>query len=584
MRVSVRHLVPFFGIFLPSAAFGQVPPIEIKRGNNPTREEVVPPQPQPRSDSRNVKVDSAGAIERTQCALEASDVRATISRIAFTAPGGGPLAPELVMLLQGVVAPNSEQPIRVVCDIRDAANAALRRARYVATVQVPPQQIDDGTLRLEIVSARIVEMRVRGDPGPYEARLRESIEQLKALDPLNEAEAERLLLLAGDVPGLDVQLALRPTGAKAGDVIGELTLSYQRLSVIANAQNYNSRQLGRETGYIRAEFYGLTGAADLTYFGLSTTADFKEQGIVQGGHVIGLDNKGTSFGARATYAISRPDIDKLDLKTKSFIASLELARPIYRSVLANGGVVGGLEFASQRTTVGSAQGRVPLNLDRVTTLFVRASGDVRAFKQNGDELFRSSATVELRKGIDVFGATQTGKTTSDGFVPSRFEGSATANVVRGQVETKIGVGPIFDLAGLTRGQWANRPLLNFDEFSVGSLTIGRGYDPGSNSGDRAVGASVELRAKLVRSSRVALEAFSFYDVVRIWNRDRNSTENNRSLRSYGAGARFVLPGAMLLEVTYAHPMDRALSFDKARPSDRVLVSLTTQLVPFGGRR
>ena len=126
--------------------------------------------------------------------------------------------------------------------------------------------------------------------------------------------------------------------------------------------------------------------------------------------------------------------------------------------------------------------------------------------------------------------------------------------------------------------------MNYDEFSVGNLSIGRGYDPGSNSGDRAVGASVELRAKLVRSARVTLEAFGFYDAVRIWNLDRNSTENGRSLRSYGGGARMVLPGAMLLEVTYAHPKDLALSFDKAPPPDRVLVSLTMQIIPFGGRR
>jgi len=584
MRVSVRHLVPFFGAVLSSAAFGQVPsPAPVEAPRVPTRGELTSP-PQPEPDKSKVQIDSTGAVEGSACPLESSEVRATIARIAFTAPGGGPLAPELTKVLEGITAPNSEQPIRVVCDIRDAANAALRRARYVATVQVPPQRIEDGTLRLEIVSARIVDMRVRGDPGPYEARLLESIKALKALDPLNEAEAERLLLLAGDVPGLDVQLALRPTGAKPGDVIGELTLSYRRFSLIANLQNYNSRQLGRETGYVRAEVYGLTGASDMTYFGYSTTSDFREQMIWQLGHVAGLDAHGTTIGSRLTYAISKPDLDQLRLKTDSFIGSIEIATPLIRSVRANAGLVGGLEFSEQRTVVQTAAGNIPLNLDRISALFLRASGDIRDFEAKGRERSVTSGFLEIRQGVRLFNSTLTGITTPGGYSPSRFEGSTTATVIRGQAETRIGVGPIFDLAGTLRGQWSNRPLLNYDEFSAGSLTIGRGYDPGANSGDRAIGASVELRAKVIDSPRARIEPFAFYDAVRIWNLDRNSTENNRSLRSYGGGVRAFLPGFALLEVTYAHPIDKALSFDPAPPPARVLVSLTAQLVPFGGRR
>jgi hemolysin activation/secretion protein len=584
MRVALRHMVPLLGIVYPAIATGQVAPREEVPNQIPNRDQVTRPTPDGRPERGAVSIKSTGAVERAPCPLETSDVRATIARIAFTGSGGAPLAPELVTLLQDVRAPGSEQPIRVVCDIRDQANALLRRGRYVATVQVPPQRIEDGTLRLEVVSARIVEMRVRGDPGPYEARLLESIEQLKRLDPLNEAEAERILLLTGDVPGLDVQLALRPTGAKPGEVIGEMTLSYRRFSLIANAQNYNSTQLGRETGYVRAEIYGLTGASDTTYFGYSSTVDFKEQMIWQLGHVAGIDAQGTTLGSRITYAISRPTLDRLSLETKSFIGSIELARPLIRSVNVNAGLVGGLEFSEQRTVVGTAAGAVPLNLDRITAFFLRASGDIRDFDRSGDERTRTAGFLEVRQGVGIFNATRTGQVTAGGFSPSRFEGSATATVVRAQIDTRIGIGPIFDLAGMVRGQWSNRPLLNFDEFSAGNLTVGRGYDPGANSGDRAIGASVELRAKIINMPRLTIEPFGFYDAVRIWNLDRNSTENNRSLRSWGGGVRAVLPGFALLEVTYAKPLDRALSFDAAPPPARVLLSLTAQLVPFGGRR
>jgi len=487
------------------------------------------------------------------------------------------------VLLQNIGGTGVDQPIRVVCDIRDRANAALRQAKYVATVQVPPQRIEDGILRLEVVTARIVEMRVRGDPGPYERVLQSSIEALKRLDPLNEGEAERLLLLAGDTPGLDVQLSLRPSGTKAGDVIGEMTVKYQRLSVIANVQNYNSRQLGRETAYVRAEYRGITGAADSAFIGLSSTFQPREQKIVQGGYRIGVGGAGTTIGAQVTFALSKPDLGLLLLRTNSLIATLDVTHPLLRSVNANVTLSGGFEFAKQRTVVQSAAGDTPLNLDRISTLFLRASGDWRQLTQTGDDALRFAGFLELRKGIDIFDATKTALAVS-GFTPSRFEGSATATVIRGAFETKIGVGPIFDLAGTLRGQWSNRPLLNFDEFSVGNLTVVRGYDPGANSGDRAIGGSIEARAKVVRSRTVRAELFGFYDAARIWNLDSNSTENNRLLRSVGGGVRLTLPGALLLEATYAHPLSLALSFDKAPPPDRVLLSLTAQLVPFGGNR
>ncbi len=571
---GASRLFSIFALAVPGMALAQVP----------TRDQVEPPVPAKPADRGKIEIDSRAALERAPCPLETSTVMATITRVEFTSSRGGALAPEIAALLQSIGGVGANQPIRVVCDIRDRANEALRQAKYVATVQVPAQRIEDGTLRLEVVTARIVEMRVRGDPGPYERVIQENIDALKRLDPLNEAEAERLLLLVGDTPGLDVLLSLRPAGTTPGDVIGEMTVDYKRLSVIANAQNYNSRQLGRETGYVRAEYRGITGAADSAFLGLSSTFQFDEQKIVQVGYQIGINGAGTTIGTRLTYAISRPDLDQLRLQTKSVIATFELSHPLVRSVNANFGITSGIEYSQQRTVVQSNTGNTPLNLDRVTTLFLRAAGDWRALTPTGEDKVRVGGFFELRQGIAAFGATKTGVVTPDGFTPSRFEGSATPTIVRGAIDTKFGLGPIFDLAGSVRGQWSNRALLNFDEFAVGNLTIGRGYDPGSNSGDRAIGASIELRAKVLRSPKLRVELFGFYDAARIWNIDSNSTENNRVLRSYGGGFRLTLPGSALLEVTYARPQDKALSFDKAPPSDRVLVSLTMQLVPFGGAR
>lgn len=552
----------------------------------PTREEVNPLPPRREAQPSTVSVDSSNAFARGPCPLDNSDLRTTIPAVQFGGPAGKPLPDELVPILAGVRAPAGEQPVRVVCDIRDAANAALRSARYVATVQIPAQRLEGGPLQLEVITARIVETRVRGNAGPYEGLIEQRITALQSYDPLNEAQAERLLLLADDIPGLDVRLSLQPAGGAPGEVIGELTVDYHPFGVVVNAQNYNSRQLGRETVYARAELYGLTGLGDLTYLAGSSTVDFDEQKIVQVGHEMVLDPHGTSLALRATYADSRPDLPQLELRTKSWILNAELMQPLLRTVTDNFYAGIGFERIDQRTDLGGAGGSAALNLDRISTAYMRFAGNSRRLRPDGTEAVVVSGFAEFRKGLDIFNATKTGVITRAGYAPSRLEGDAKAWVMRGQLDGRIGFGPIFELFGSARGQWTNQPLLNYDEFSIGNLTVGRGYDPGANTGDKAIAGTTEVRFNLPTGPRVATQLFGFYDVVRLYNLDTGSTERRRQLESYGGGIRVTLSGIARLDVTYAHPLDPPLLTGATAkvPKDRVLVSLTAQLVPFGGRR
>ena len=573
-------LVSVFGFAAPLHAQSAVP----------TREEVNPEPPRREAEPGKVSVDSSGAFNRGPCPLDGSDLRTTIPSVQFGGAGGKPLASELLPILASIRAPAGEQPVRVVCDIRDAANAALRRARYVATVQIPAQRLDGGPLQLEVITARIVETRVRGDAGPYEGLIESRIAALQSFDPLNEAQAERLLLLADDIPGLDVRLSLQPAGGAPGEVIGELTVDYHPFGLVVNAQNLNSRQLGRETVYARAELYGLTGLGDLTYLAGSTTVDFDEQKIVQVGHEMLLDQTGTTLALRATFADSRPTLPALKLRTKSWILNAEVVQPLMRTVNDNYYLGVGFERIDQRTdllgSTAAGGGSAALNLDRISTIYMRFAGNSRRLRRDGTEATALNGFAEFRKGIDAFDATRTGLITNAGYAPSRFEGDAKAWVIRGQLDGKIGLGPIFELFGSARGQWTNQPLLNYDEFSIGNLTVGRGYDPGANTGDKAYSGTAELRVNLPTGPRVGTQVFGFYDYVHLYNLDTGSTEANRKLASYGGGVRVTLSGVARLDVTYAHPLDKPLlTGATARvPKDRVLVSLTAQLVPFGLRR
>ena len=203
---------------IPSVAFAQQTQPQL-----PSRPEVQPPPPVQAQPPSRAVVNGDQAIAASDCPLDKYDVGITVQRLSFVTPDGSPLPPEVAAVLAGVSAnlPGGEQKVSVVCGLRDRATEALRSAHYIATVQIPPQRIEDGTLTLQVVTAHIVEVRVRGDAGRYRQTLARRIEQLKALNPLNTVEAERILLLANDIPGLDVQLTLRPASTEPGAVIGD---------------------------------------------------------------------------------------------------------------------------------------------------------------------------------------------------------------------------------------------------------------------------------------------------------------------------------------------------------------------------
>jgi len=77
--------------------------------------------------------------------------------------------------------------------------------------------------------------------------------------------------------------------------------------------------------------------------------------------------------------------------------------------------------------------------------------------------------------------------------------------------------------------------------------------------------------------RFDVEVSAFYDQVHVQNLDPGSVDAKRRLRSVGGGLRFVLPQQLVLDLTYAHPLDRVQPLDDKKPSDRFLVSITAKL-------
>jgi hemolysin activation/secretion protein len=409
----------------------------------------------------------------------------------------------------------------------------------------------------------------------------------------NRFEAERYLLLAGDIPGYDVRLSLRSAEAGRGEVIGEVAVLRSAAEIDLNIQNFGSRDLGRFGGLLRGQFYGLTGLGDRTSIAIFSTADFEEQQTVQVGHDFRVGGEGLTFSGAFTYAWAEPDIDDPNLRVTA------------------------------RTLIGHGRGELPVpaqpGRDRARRDRLRSHQPARAPERPADQprssagrvpapgrgrdrsaepgrrarLFGGGAALagqRLAPGAPGAGRVRRQRTLRPHFRPlhrrgqrplSRLEGDPTSTVLRGEVFGEYRPVPAITFALGVRAQLSSDPLLSFEEFSAGNYTVGRGYDPGSLLGDNGVGAQLEARFGSIlptSADRPSVQPYVFLDAAKIDNEDRLVADDDNELFSAGAGLRGIYRGTTL-DVAFAVPLKRA-GLQLERPNPRLLISLTTRLFPW----
>jgi hemolysin activation/secretion protein len=573
---------------LPVAgAFAQTPPA-------PTREEVSPPVPE-RTEAPTARLTVEGGVERAPCALdrpEYRDISFTLTGVVFDHLRG--LTADQ---LRVAYAPYLGQQVNVavICEIRDRAATMLREAGYIAAVEVPEQRIADGNVRFEVLMARIVGLRVRGNAGRAERTIAAYLDKLTGREVFNRYEAERYLLLAGDLPGYHVRLALRSAGAARGEVIGEVTVDHQPALVDVTVQNLGSRELGRWGALARAQIFGLTGLGDRTTLALFSTADTDEQQTIQVAHDFRLGGEGLAIGGQLTYAWADPDlrIPLVRIESRTLFATVEASYPFIRRQLRTLRGAIGLDFVDQEIDFND----LPLNEDRLRIAFARLDYDALGLVAGNSRFtiaeprWRFGASAELRRGLAILNASDP---CGPGFVncisptvvpPTRLEGDPTATVLRGSLYGEFRPRPRLTFALGLRGQWSSDPLMSFEEFSAGNYTVGRGYDPGTLLGDSGIGIQAEIRfgsAVPTAPNQFRVEPYVFFDQAWVWNEDRIFSLPRQQLSSVGGGVRAAYGDRFRLDLLLAVPLDRA-PFAARRGDPRLLISFTTRLWPWRSR-
>ena len=518
-----------------------------------------------------------GGVERSPCPLadpRFADVKVTISDVQFNGLKGA--SPEEMRSAWSPFA-GREQPVSVLCEIRDAAATILRDKGYLAAVQVPTQRIENGVVRMETLYARVTTVRARGQTDGAEAKLAGYLNKLTEDEYFDRNRAERYLLLARDIPGYNVQLTLKPAGTGPGELIGEVAVLRRRYSLDATVQNLAAQETGRWGGQIRGQLFGLTGLGDVTTLAFYSTFDFKEQKILQASHSFRPGSEGLVIDGQVTYAWTKPDIDAEgptpDLKAKTLFWTIGARYPLKRTQSSNIWAGAGFDYVDQKVDfIG------PLSRDKLRVLWLRGEWDAVDLTSRRPA-WKANALVELRKGLDIFDASDCDDGCDPGKGPSRFDGEADATVLRVAGQAELALGRNFAIAIAPRAQYGFDPLLSFEEFTAGNYTVGRGYDPATLSGDSGVGLTAELRGPRlmpITRSQLSLQPYLFGDAAWVW--DRNDGEGAHHLKSAGGGVRAELGDRFRLDGTVAVPLEKA-GFEDRKGDVRLLVTLTSRILP-----
>jgi hemolysin activation/secretion protein len=593
MRAVGGLLAPMLaaGLLIPAAPAAAQAPVQVAP---PTRSDLVPPVL--RREEQRARLTIDGDLERPPCALdrpEFADIRFTLRGAQFN---GLEKVPGLSLEEAVAAYRGRELPVSVLCDIRAKANAILRRQGYLATVEIPEQSLADGTPDFTVIFGRLTSVRVRGDAGPSEKLVAGYLEKLTREEVFNVNQAERYLLLADDLPGLDVRLSLRPAaGGAPGDLVGEIAVLRSRGALDLNLQNLGSKAIGRFGGVLRGEVYDFTGLGDRTALTLFSTLDFAEQQTLQLAHDFRIGAEGLRIGGQLTWSTVQPSsrLAGFNVDTETWFASVSASYPLQRSRQHSLFAELGFDYVDQDVDINA----FALSRDRVRIAYARLSGEITdrpsVLGAGGFSLvepkLRLRYAAELRQGLDVLSASPdcranlSGCLTGGAIAPSRIEADPTPMLARFAAGIEYRPQPQLAFALETQAQITRDPLPAFEELAAGSFSIGRGYDPGAALGDSGFLSSLEIRFGSrvpKKADGLAFQPFLFSDLARVWNRDPSRRPANPDgLWSAGGGLRVAWAPGVQGDLTIAVPLERP-DLAPTKGDVRFLFSLTARLLPW----
>lgn len=453
-------------------------------------------------------------------------------------------------------------------DVLARIQAAHREAGFVFTrVVAPPQEIDGGVFKVQVIEAFIGDVVVEepeGSVGPPLPLIEKIAGNLKGVKNPTLAQLERVLLLLNDIPGLTQATAVPRPGTGLGAVDLYINVVRDPFSGVFFADNRQSPVLGPLILGVSLEASSWSSAGDTTTLSVFNTAgdnlpdDLTERNIVQLEHQRNIGSDGTIVKLRALASLNRPGdtLEPLDISGEQFNIEASIEHPLRRTRSLSLWASAGVEAEENEVQTQGGQATIVNDSLRVGYLGARLL--------QRDDLGYTRADVQVRQGFGILGASNPGESNL-----SRFDGRAEFTSLRGSIDREIVIpyaGRKLSVFATALGQVSSDPLLSSEEFAVGGQQIGRAYDPSEFTGDSGVGAAWELRYQTdfdVQGAQVGAQFYGYADIAEVHN--RGSAIDSENLKSYGGGVRVSLPQDISISGEVAVPKQRLQRNNERKP-------------------
>lgn len=471
-----------------------------------------------------------------------------------------------------------------LCEIRDRLTARIFKRGILARVNIPTQTISGGVVTFHIFAAKIISVRIEGeDIGPAQATIERYLGHLRGKNTFDLDRVQQWLLLANDIPGIQAVAAVvhsTAPGAPPGALDLVVTLRRTKVDETALVSNANAKTLGPWTGLARVDLNSFTRFGEQTSIvAYSTLGNFRQQ-VLQVTESARLGSSGLFAQTSFSYGHARPGnvLAPLDLTGNSYVGTVEADYPLVRLQRATLIAAGGMDFVNQDTRLPNAQA---LSDDALRVAWARLSGSLSASDRPWRDNLVSTTmdmTLQARKGLEVLGASEAGAPAL-----SNPHGRADAWVVRADGHAAIRITPRdtrylpITLSAHFVGQWADGPLLGYEQQGIGNLSIGRGYDPSAASGDEIIAGGLRAEIGPMRvGNKVQVTPYVFEDIEHVAY--LTPATDDLTLRSLGGGLSVRFPydargNAVRIDAGYAKPLDKPVPFALKKPPELFLVQI-----------
>lgn len=470
-------------------------------------------------------------------------------------------------------APLAGQPVtveRLVALSREATALYRGRGHPLSFVFVPDQTFEGGVVRVVAVEGYIASVRIEGDAGAAEPKLREIAERLQADRPLTQATFERVTQLLARLPGVKVDATASLPEATNGATVLVLKVQRQPYNLSLGADLRQPTPRAVLSGVINDPFLSGGQLSASTLLGSFEREKLLTVGYTQLVGADGLQLK-TSFSHYRGYpdeqfgrddALARFNINRRFELSASYPLHLSASS----SLTLNGGFYAVDNIDDYRE---SATGGRLTDDTRVRALFAQlAYADARPDRSR-------TASVLLAQGLDGAGALAEVRSNING-----LSGPGVAKLDFTRIAVDASQHDRFanqwGTAVSFGAQYSGHTLAASERISFGGARFGRGYAAGDAAGDSGWGVGLELNRLFRREGTwlKQIEPYLLIEAARISLQE--GVPAPEKLGSVALGVRLSDARHYSVDIAIAKPTGDAAATNPAR-KPRLSLMLTYQL-------